>query len=110
MVFIDILGEVRWCGSPVKSKGSEGILPHLNRSLDHRPYYLFDLWHLAFLCFSFPIRELGIITGLILWVVMRIKRAHAWKILRMVPTQTRLRVFCLFCPTADIINIKDTHS
>lgn len=66
MVFIDILGKVRWYGSLVKSKGSEGILPHLNLSLGHRPYYLLDLWHLAFLCFSFPIREMGIITGLIL--------------------------------------------
>lgn len=93
MVFIDILGKVRWCGSLVKSKGSKGILPHLNLSLGHRPYYLFDLWHLAFLCFSFPIREMGIITGLILWVLMRIKRAHARKVLRMVPTQTRLRGF-----------------
>lgn len=93
MVFIDILGKARWCGSLIKSKGSEGILPHLNLSLGHRPYYLFDHWHLACLCFSFPIREMGIITGLILRVVMRIKRAHAWKVLRTAPTQTRLRVF-----------------
>lgn len=66
-------------------------------------------WAVTLLYFSFPISELGIIRGLISWVVMRIKRVNPGKVLKTVLAQIRISIHFFCFVFIHMIFIKDMH-